>query len=668
MKKILLPIFILSFLFLFSCSKGDKTEVMDTKVTPKYVNTQIVWEKKFSENIKLAWKVSSSLETPVSPLASGLIKEVKVKVWDEVKSWDILAVIDTESNLTNISLNNAQNVYDNTLTVFSTTKESLEKNLENAHLQLENAKIAKENAYNSTKKQLELAEASLNSVLKQKENTTKITSSSLDLAQESLTNANLNLENFNKNYTETLKNLDSKKNTIIDNIKVSIDSSLVTFDSSLIAIDTILWVTNANKSLNDSYEIYIWAKSTWTKDTTERLFSEANSIFIKLKSVNTQNYTQDELIKYYSEIISLSEKMVVLFEKMVSVLENTITSSSLPDVTLAWFKTSIKAYQQQIISTKSALIWLRNALTDIENTISSTKTSLDTQKLSIEQSIRIAQANLNNTIASTNTNLDSISSSESTTKIQLENTISSIKSTRETADNALKIAENQYNAAKANYEAQLASIKSQLDSATGQKKSLNQQYENALIKAPFDWVIVSKNIEVWTMVSQWVQAFVISNPLNKIVKLDVNSDNIKYLQIWKEVKLEKSGQSFTWVISVLWASADNNTKMFKVEVSLLSSEIINSLVLWDFVDVFIEKELWEQKYIVVPFSSIIVWSNNTYSIYVVSEKNLVEEKKVQVWTSNSSEVIINKWLKIWDKIIVWGALNVSVWDLVEEIK
>jgi hypothetical protein len=54
MKKILLPIFILSFLFLSSCSKGDETEIIDTKVTPKYVSTQIVSEKKFSENIKLA--------------------------------------------------------------------------------------------------------------------------------------------------------------------------------------------------------------------------------------------------------------------------------------------------------------------------------------------------------------------------------------------------------------------------------------------------------------------------------------------------------------------------------------------------------------------------------------------------------------------------------------
>jgi hypothetical protein len=37
-----------------------------------------------------------------------------------------------------------------------------------------------------------------------------------------------------------MKNLDSKKNTIIDNIKISIDSSLAIFDSSLISIDSIL--------------------------------------------------------------------------------------------------------------------------------------------------------------------------------------------------------------------------------------------------------------------------------------------------------------------------------------------------------------------------------------------------------------------------------------------
>lgn len=664
MKKIISGMVLWTFI-LTSCGKAEV--VVDTAVKPKYVKTEIVSQKWFSEDVKLIGKIAGFQETSIAPLTSGMIKKVSVKVWDSVKAGDTLAVIDTQSNLTNINLNNAQNTYNNTLTVYNASKEAIEKNLDTAKLQYENALSTRDNTYASTQKQLELVQAQLDAVTKQKSNTTTTSQTSLSLAEESLRNSELNLENFNKNYQETFKSFDVKKTSLLNNMRVTIDSSMATIDLSLNSIDNILWVTQANKDANDDYELYLSAKNTTYKNQAEILFAQANTAYQNLKVKYNQNISNEELLSFYDEVMKVNNTMVSLFEKMIGVLDNSITSTVLSDTTLWGFKTTIKTYQWQVISLKSTLVGLSNSLNDLDTTIASTKISLATQKSSIEQSISIAKATLENTKASLTTSLDSISSQENTTKVQLESTLASIKSSREAVDNAVKIADNQYIAAKANYESQLASTKSQLDNASGQKNSLNQQFDNAIIKAPFDWVISTKTVEVGSMVSQATPAFSISSSKQKVIKIDVNSDNIVYLQYGKEVKIDVKWKTATGFISALSTSADPSTKMFKVEIGFNNNTFNDAIVIGDYADVYINKTYGEEKYIVVPFSAIIVGSNETYSVYVVDKNNKVQERKITTWASNSTQVVVTTGLNVWDKVIVWGTLNVSVWDLVSEM-
>jgi hypothetical protein len=225
---------------------------------------------------------------------------------------------------------------------------------------------------------------------------------------------------------------------------------------------------------------------------------------------------------------------------------------------------------------------------------------------------------------------------------------------------------NQYNSAKASYDAQLATLKSQVDWSAGQRNSLNQQIENSQIKAPYDWIIISKNIEIWSTVAQWAVAFTIANSSAKIVKLEVNSENIKYLNIWNEVELKKGNFASTWTISLVWAWVNNTTSMYPIEITFNDINFWNNVILSDFVDVYIDKEIWNEKFIVIPFSALIAASNWIYHIFTVNEDNLVMEKNVSIWASNSTEVIITSWLNIWEKIIVTGTLNVSAGDKVEE--
>ncbi|MGE4443619.1 MAG: efflux RND transporter periplasmic adaptor subunit [Candidatus Altimarinota bacterium] len=659
---------ILLLVFLTSCGTTAPQEEVTQDIKPKYVKTQIVEKKIFSEDIKLVGKVSSSKETGITPLASGVIKEVYVKVGDSVKAGDVLATIDTQSNLTNINLNNAQSTYNNTVTIYNATRESLQKTLESAKLQYDNAVISRDNAYTSTQKQLELAQSQLAAVDTQKNNTTKTNQTSLALAQESLVSAKLNLENFNANYEETMRTLNVKKDSLIDNMKVSVDSAVASINSTLQFVDTVIGITPANQHLIKDYEIYLSAQQPSLRNEAELLFGTANVSYQNLKSKYDKNSKQEDIVGLYAELLSLIEDMVRLSDKMVGVLDNSVVSQTLDESRLNGFKSAMKTYQGQIISTKSTLISLNNSLIDVNNSITSTQVSLSTQKATLEQAIKIAQATLDNTQASTSSSIDSVVSTKNTTQIQLENTIATIKSTRETADNAVKIAQNQYTSAQANYNSQLASIKSQLDSASGQKNSLTQQLENSSIKAPFDGVIISRNIEVGGSVSQGASAFVISNSSQKIIKMDINSENVKYISVGTEVRLDKNGKTATGVVTIVGAASSETTKMFPVEIAFSNEELNNYLVLGDFVDVYIQKNLGTESYIVVPFSSLLVGTNQTYNIYVVGSGSLVEERNVKIGSSNSMEVVVSEGIQEGDKIIVNGTLNISVGDLVEEIE
>lgn len=677
MKKTISVLLLTTFI-LTSCGKKEVV-IEDTPQTVKYVKTEIVSKKTFWENLKLNWKISSSNETNISSQVSWLVKTINYKVWDKVKSGDIIAVIDTQTNLANINLNNANSIYNNTLNVYNLTKESVQKDLNTAKLQYENALTTKENTYSTTQKQLELAQVQLDNILKQKDNTSDSSKTAINIANESLESSKLALTNFDKNYEETLKSLETKRKIIqdkkqwlIDTLKATIDTWLAWIDSWLSNVDLILWITNLNKSANDSYEIYLSAKNTNFKFEAESIFSKANWDFENFKKTYNKDLSSEEIIKLYDNLLNLSYSVVSLYDKMTQVLDNTVSSQSLTESTLNTFKINNKTYQTSVLWLRTSLVSINNTLTDldnsiidVENTISSTKTTLNTQRLSLEQAIKIAEANLNNTKAWTKTSFDSISWSTLSTKIQLENTIANIKSSREIADNALKIAENQLSSTKARYDAQLAGTKSQLDSANWQKDSANQQIANSQIKAPFDWIITSKNVDVWTLVNPWSVMFSISNNENKIVKLDVNSDNIDFIKKDLSVLIQKNSKSYSGNISLVSLSADNTTKLFKVEVKI-NKEHQNELNLWDFVDVFIKKENSLEKFIIVPFSAILAWTVWEHSVFVVWSWNIIEEKKVKTWTSNSNEVIINSWLEEWQKVVISWTLDVQVWDKVEE--
>ncbi|MDD5213091.1 MAG: efflux RND transporter periplasmic adaptor subunit [Candidatus Gracilibacteria bacterium] len=658
MKKII-GILTLSTFVLASCGS---TSVVEQKqvVEKKYAKIETIALSNFAEELKLTGKIAASKETVISAQIGGSIKQVNYKVGDRVNAGDVLAVVDDKANLLSVNLQNAANSYANVSDIYTLTKESILKDLDSAKLQLQNAKTSRDNTYKTTDEQLKLANTQLDNVNTTDKNTKDTSGIAIDLSKKSLETAKINLANFEKNYLETISSLNTKNKNLLKNIDSSINSSLTSIDSALTYADTILGISSENRYLNDSYEVYLGAKDTSTKTKAETDYTAARTYYNKLNSSNDDTLTQLDNLK------TLADKTVTLYNDLVKVTDNSIVSSSFNDATLAAMKASIKANQATVLGVRATVINLQSSQDDLASTISSTKTSLETQKTSLNQAIVIAETSLQNTLSSTNTNLDSISGNKTLLQNQLQSTIATIKSSRDAVDNAVKIAENAYNSSKAKLDASLASTKNQLDSSAGQKNQVLQQIDNTLIKAPFSGVITAKNIEIGQMLGAGTPAFSISNENSQIVKLDLNSDNIKFVKIGQEVIISKSGKEIKGNISLVSASADSVTRMYKVEVSFDFTKF-SGVVLGDYVDVFMKKETGtDANLIVIPFTALITSSTGDFSVYKIGSGSVLSSQNIKIGASNSHEVVVTDGLKVGDKIVTEGTLNLSEGDTVQE--
>lgn len=659
MKKIIALLILTSF-SLVSCWKTEET-AQTQEVEKKYAKLETVKLWNFSEELKLTWKIASSNDTVISSQIWWTIKQINYKIWDKVNAWDVLAVVDDKANLLGVNLQTASNSYSNVSNVYALSKESMQKDLDTAKLSLLNAITNKDNTYKTTDEQLKIANTQLQNINTTDTNTKESSKIAIDLANKSVQTAKINLDNFNANYTETMNSLDIKKKNLLNTIDSTISSNLTSIDSALTYADTILWISDENKNLNDSYEVYLWAKNTKVKIAAEDDYRSGKAAYLKLDNSNSS-----DSISNLNSLLSLVNKTSSLYTNLVSTLDNSIVSSSFNDTTLSAMKTSVKANQSTILGIKSQIISLQNSYDDLLSSISSTKTSLSTQKTSLDQALAMAQTSLQNTISSTNTSLDSVSWNKTLLQNQLQSTIASIKASRDNVDNAVEIAQNNYNSTKAKLEASLASTKNQLDRASGQRNQVLQQIDNTLIKAPFSWIITAKNIEIGQMVQAGTPTFSMSNDNSKIVKLDLNSDNIKFVKLWQEVIISKSGKEVKGSVSLVSASADTTTRMYKVEVSFDTTKFEN-VVLGDYVDVFIKKEVWVDKnLIVIPFTALITSSTWDFSVYTIWSGWVLKSTKIKIWESNSHEVVVSSWLKVWDKIVTEGTLNLSEGDTVQE--
>jgi hypothetical protein len=106
--------------------------------------------------------------------------------------------------------------------------------------------------------------------------------------------------------------------------------------------------------------------------------------------------------------------------------------------------------------------------------------------------------------------------------------------------------------------------------------------------------------------------------------------------------------------------------MYNIEIKLTQT-FFSSVVLWDYVDVYVNKISPESKqYIVIPFTALIPWSTWDFYVYLVGSWEVLKTQMIKIGESNSHEVVVTDWLTVWDTIVTSGTLNLSEWDTIEK--
>lgn len=663
MKKIL-TILLLMSLILSSCWTTPVVTV--EKPTAKNVKTSVAKMDYFTEETRLIGRISTLSETSINPLTSWIVNKINIEVGQRVKAWQVLATLDLSNTSYGVSYNNAQTSLNNSINSYNLTEESIRKDLESAGLQLDNAKLAKENTYSATDKQLELAQTQLNNIVNNKNNLIATTWESLKNAELSLVNAKTSIENFKKNSLIQMQSLRDQEKSLYDNTKIAIDNSYISFDSTLTQFDNILWFTDKNKHGNDAYEIYLGAKYSDSKIQSERIYWEAASLYNKYHGqINYKSY--DTILASLDNSIILADKFSSLCDSMVIMINNTITAANFPQTQLDWLGAIVLAKQSTITWIKSNLIALKNSIKDSDNRITTAQTNIDTTNTTLQNALNIAESQLSNIKAGNTSQLDNIAWNEELTKVQLENTIITIKQARDNIDNSLRIAQSNYDSTKAKLNNQRVASKSQIDNAKWWKELAWIQLNNTSIVAPFDGIILSKNIEIWSNISPQTPAFTIWDNNKFKVKLDVNSDNITYFHINDSINLKDiSWKSFSWIISNKTPSPDQTTKLYKVEILINGNT--DKINIWDYIDVYLEKKSWDKKLISIPLSSFISFWEWKYGIYIVNDKNIVKLSYITLWKKNNTNVEVLSWLKEWDRFVKEWVLNLDEWDEIKDIQ
>lgn len=167
----------------------------------------------------------------------------------------------------------------------------------------------------------------------------------------------------------------------------------------LIYVDSLFWITDANRIKNDSFELFLSAKDTSSKNQTEIKFYEANKLLsefeIIFSNVNFSNSPSvDDIKNLQNKNLILMNSLISLFDIATKACLASISSSSLSQATIDGRASTLNGYNWSVINYASTLNNLikqfATEISDISTSESSLETmEIDKKKLIIDYDIKI---------------------------------------------------------------------------------------------------------------------------------------------------------------------------------------------------------------------------------------------------------------------------------------
>lgn len=634
MKKIISTL-IISTIILTSCGKTGEVKSDKISETKKdfLIETKTINDFSNTFTITKNWKITSQNELNIVSQASWKVSKILKKEWDKVSSWENIIILDDNISNYGINIQKAKNNIDKLSLSYETNKINLQKNIDDLKITLEKLNISHNTLLADSKIKLKKAEYDYNSNINNSDITKDKNILDIEKLEKDLQKATLDYENSIKSdennissFRENIKTLYSQKELI----KVDITSFL----------DETFWVSETNKTKNDSYEIYIWAKNSSLKTELEnkilQLLSESNKINIDYNSLNEEEIKKEfekleEDINNIKSIISLAEE----------VMRNSISSSSFTQTIIDGFLNNLNNFSNSTQSIYSQVLSSKTNTNNFLNTYLDLRKSREKQIDILKDQITLSKKQIDLWNINTSSSLEGTKTSLERIKIQIENDIKNseiwLKQAKTNLDNAIQ-----------NKELTLQNIDLSIKEAKINLEEMHKNYNKLIIKAPFDWYIKDILVDVWQDISTWRELLsFVWNSLNQI-EFFVNSDELPYFYVWLTWSINYNSKNINWEIINIW-NVWNEKFNFKITLKIL--EKID--IVWDLAKIVFDIKSKNQ---ILDINLIKITWNSTWIINIL-QNNKIFFKEVDLWKSFDKKIEILTPLKEDEKIIITDIKN-----------
>lgn len=304
----------------------------------------------------------------------------------------------------------------------------------------------------------------------------------------------------------------------------------------------------------------------------------------------------------------------------------------------------------------------------------------EAQKGEVQKNVNTTKAQMNEMDSSISINKSQLAEAETSLEQaktdfnRAQNLYNAQSMTKKDFDNAktnLEMAERRVNTARASLrtaQEKLKTMQSQIDQVQAKIKTVDATIEETKIplqdttlRAPFTAIILERKVEAGSLVAPNASAFVLADTTSVKAVFGVPDIELQTLKLGQVLALTTDAlpnQEFSGRVSRIAPSADQNSRVFEVEVTipnlqnLLKSGMIASLELMS--------EKTGEMTNVVPLSAVVRSKNNagSYAIFVAQEIDgiqVVRSREVALGETYGNTVAVTKGLQKGEKVVINGA-------------
>lgn len=624
------------------------------------INPVLIWSWDSAEKTHL-WEILSSKNWQIYSYREWIIDKILVDVWSKVKAWQVVARLLPSQYSADLA---------NMIVEKKSMKIKAEGMVKSAQLTLDAAIKRKQDLLVALNANVEGAQKNVDTLGTIKWSLDQSTSKQL---QQTIVEQDSKIAKAE----ESIKYIDTQITTqkvVIENMKKKV-SAMINLEQQKASLMETMLKPSIRYAYNTLVQVFYWWAFTNTTLATEfnwKTFSERNSSKAnQFASSFTTLYSKVQNLDNLStqEVIELSKTTLKTVELWIEVLENTITKEMYSETMLAsdknmlimaktddmnWLITNVNKYNEQV------------AMQEKEKSVGGTEVSNEEAMLEkmyaerkvMEKDLIAMKAEKERMIAETE-NMKTMQLSE-ITRMQSE---SDKMLVQDKADLQMAIVE----ADKMITEAQkmLIDWQTEVTAANESLRILESAWFSNEIKAPFDWTITKRNINVWEAIMANSPIFdIVSNDKkswNVFVRFEVPESEIHDLKIDDEVEFIRTQEplvKYKAHIQRIASAVNPTSKWVLVEATVEENK---NLLVGSAVRVIIKSS---SNKVSIPLTAIKQWDDWDLYVYKVVDwkviPQIVKTERI-IW----DKVYVTDWLNVTDLIITDASANYEQWQQVD---